>query len=201
MLTRRSFLSSVAGAAAAALAGCSPSDGTRGSAPAPPDCPALEASGDSREPLWQTALRRGIIYGSSTATWQLSDAGYRRLFARESAILFTEDDLLWYRLRPTPKSGLDFNYSDRIVSFANRQRMLIVGAHLVWDEGFGDGWTDDDLWGMDEQTARDVFTARLTLLSSDIAVRSPRGSSPTKCSTRWDCAPTYRGMQPSDLPT
>jgi endo-1,4-beta-xylanase len=35
--------------------------------------------------------------------------------------------------------------------------MLVFGAHLVWDEGFGEGWTDDDLWGMDEQTARRVL--------------------------------------------
>ena len=24
----------------------------------------------------------------------------------------------------------------------------MFGAHLVWDEGFGEGWTDDDLWGI-----------------------------------------------------
>lgn len=33
----------------------------------------------------------------------------------------------------------------------------MFGAHLVWDEGFGDGWTDDDLWGMTEQQAGDVL--------------------------------------------
>jgi endo-1,4-beta-xylanase len=87
----------------------------------------------------------------------VSDASYRRLFAREAAILFTEDDLLWYRLRPSPEFGLDFSYGDRIVAFARRQGMLVLGAHLVWDEGFGEGWTEDDLWGMDEQTARDLL--------------------------------------------
>jgi endo-1,4-beta-xylanase len=35
--------------------------------------------------------------------------------------------------------------------------MLILGAHLVWDEGFGDGWSDDDLWGIDEERARDLL--------------------------------------------
>jgi endo-1,4-beta-xylanase len=102
----------------------------------------------------QCSPSREIVFGSSTATWQLSDADYRRLFAREAAILFTEDDLLWYRLRPTPESDLDFTYADRIIEFAKRQGMLVFGAHLVWDEGFGERWTDEDLWGMDERTAR-----------------------------------------------
>jgi endo-1,4-beta-xylanase len=40
------------------------------------------------------------------------------------------------------------------MAFAERHRQLVFGAHLVWDEGFGDGWTEDDIWGMDEDTAR-----------------------------------------------
>ena len=31
---------------------------------------------------------------------------------------------------------------------------MVFAAHLVWDEGFGEEWTEDDLWGMDEETAR-----------------------------------------------
>jgi endo-1,4-beta-xylanase len=102
-------------------------------------------------------MPRGVVYGSSTATWQLSDEEFRRLYQRHAAILFTEDDLLWYRLRPTPRSDLDFTYGDRIVAFARREGMLVVGAHLVWDEGFGEGWTDDDLWSLDESAARDLL--------------------------------------------
>jgi endo-1,4-beta-xylanase len=161
-ITRRSFLIGAAGAAAAGLIGCSESDTSRRSptavsSPSPVDCAALEDAAGARAPLWETAFERGIVYGSSTATWQLSDAAYRRLFAREAAILFTEDDLLWYRLRPTPTSDLDFRFGDRIISFAERQGMLVLGAHLVWDEGFGEGWTDDDLWGLTEREARDLI--------------------------------------------
>lgn len=101
--------------------------------------------------------QREIVFGSSAATWQLSDADYRRLFVREAEMLFTEDDLLWYRLRPKPDSVLDFTYADQIIEFAEQHGMLVFAAHLVWDEGFGEGWTDDDLWGMDEQTARKVL--------------------------------------------
>jgi endo-1,4-beta-xylanase len=40
------------------------------------------------------------------------------------------------------------------MAFAEKNRQLVLGAHLVWDEGFGEEWTEDDLWGMDEETAR-----------------------------------------------
>jgi endo-1,4-beta-xylanase len=118
---------------------------------------AAASSVGTSPPLRRIARRRGLIYGSSTATWQIADAEYRRLFAAEAGMLFTEDDLLWYRLRPTPDSDLDFTYGDRIVSFAERLGIPVFGAHLVWDQGFGDGWTDDDLWGLTEGDARTLL--------------------------------------------
>jgi endo-1,4-beta-xylanase len=47
-------------------------------------------------PCWQRAQRNGLVFGSSIATWQL-DERHRALHAREAALLFTEDDLLWHR--------------------------------------------------------------------------------------------------------
>jgi endo-1,4-beta-xylanase len=164
IVNRRSFIVGAAGTAAACLFACTDSNeadhartAVDNSKPTAADCPAIDAADGSRLPLWQTAFQRGIVYGSSTATWQLSDATYRKLFERQAAILFTEDDLLWYRLRPTPQSELDFEYGDQIIGFAERNNMLVLGAHLVWDNGFGEGWTDDDLWGMNQQQARDLI--------------------------------------------
>jgi len=148
-LTRRSVLLGAAGAAAGVMTGALP--GVVRAATTQP----------ARPPLWRTAMKNGIVYGSSTATWQISDQQYRDVFIREAGILFTEDDLLWYRLKPTPDSELDFTYGDRIVSFARRHGQLVFGAHLVWDEGFGEGWTDDDLWGLDEQQARTLLFGTL----------------------------------------
>jgi endo-1,4-beta-xylanase len=145
LLSRRSLLRGAAGLAAAGVVGSA--------LPAAAGTPA----GSGRTPLWRQARRRGIAYGTSAATWQLSDAPYARLVAREAAILFTEDDLLWYRLKPTPDSELDFSFGDQIVGFAERHGMLVFGAHLVWDEGFGEGWTDDDLWGLDRADARQLL--------------------------------------------
>jgi endo-1,4-beta-xylanase len=109
-------------------------------------------------PLWQQAAAKGIVYGSSTATWQFEpDPDYSVLFQREAGMLFTEDDLLWYRLKPTPDSELDFSFGDRIIAYAEGNGQHVFGAHLVWDEGFGEGWTFDDLWGMTEQQARDTL--------------------------------------------
>jgi endo-1,4-beta-xylanase len=121
--------------------------------------PALPAAAESsrqpagRTPLWRQAQRRGIVFGSSIATWQL-DRGYSRLHAREAGLLFTEDDLLWYQLKPTPDARLNFGPGDQIVGFAERNDQLTIGAHLVWDEGFGEGWTDDDLWGLSRPEAQ-----------------------------------------------
>jgi endo-1,4-beta-xylanase len=165
VLTRRSFLVAAAGTAAG-LAGCSgsgsgPSAGPTSSSPTT-SAAAVELPDCGRGPaLWQRAIERGIVYGSSAATWQLKDDEYRRLFEREAAILFTEDDLLWWRLRPTPDSDLDFTFGDRIVGFAERNDILVFGAHLVWDQGFGEGWTDADLRGLDQQRARDLLFGTL----------------------------------------
>jgi endo-1,4-beta-xylanase len=148
-------------ALAAGAAGCtgsssagSSSSTVAGPPPAPPvDCPGADAG----TALWQVAARQGVLYGSSTATWQISDPAYRRLYEKQAAILFTEDDLLWYRLRPKPTSDLDFSYADRIIRFAERNDMLVFGAHLVWDEGYGNGWSESDLYRLDGATARKLL--------------------------------------------
>jgi endo-1,4-beta-xylanase len=136
-MTRRSVLKGAAGAAAVGLLG-----GTE---------PALAA--ERRVPLWRTARHRGIVYGSSWATWQ-SDKDYIRLLNREAAIVFTEDDLLWYRLKPSRHAKLDFSFGDRFIARAERHRQLVFGAHLVWDEGFGDGWGEHELSRLSEHEAR-----------------------------------------------
>ena len=98
LLSRRSVLLGAAGTAAAGVVGSTaPTVADTGPA-APPDTP-----------LWREAWRNGIVFGSSTATWQISDKEYARVFDHEAAMLFTEDDLLWYRLKPKPNARLDFS--------------------------------------------------------------------------------------------
>jgi endo-1,4-beta-xylanase len=120
--------------------------------------------------LWRAAARNNLVYGSSIAAWQVwnddltetTDPGYARLHPQHAALLFPEDDLLWYRIRPTPTSGLDFRYSDRMYRFAEHHDQLVyAGPGLVWDDGFGGGWSDDDLWNIGEKRARHLLYGTL----------------------------------------
>ena len=145
-VARRTLL---AGAAAAGLAATA-------SRPA-----GAASSRHAGPPLWQLAVAKGLVFGSSVATWQLDDT-YPALHAREAALLFTEDDLLWYQLKPRPTSRLHFETGDQIIGFAEQNKQLTIGAHLVWDEGFGDGWTDDDLWGLSKKKAEKLLYGVIT---------------------------------------
>ncbi len=150
--TRRSLLR---GAAAAGLLSAASAVGVAGSAAA---ATTADVRGNLTEiPLWRTAANQGILYGSSTATWQISDPEYRSLVRRETAVLLTGVDLLWYRLKPTPDADLDFTSGDRIVAFAEGNGQLVLGAHLVRDQGFGDGWKHGDLWGLTAAAARELL--------------------------------------------
>src|SRR3954453_3618184 len=108
--------------------------------------------------IYQQAAAKGILYGASTATWQYEpDSAYAALFQRGAGMPLTEDDLLWYRLKPTQSSSLDFSYGDRAVSFASGNGQPVFGAHLVWDEGLGEGWPQDQLYNLSNQEARDIL--------------------------------------------
>src|SRR3954447_22930996 len=108
--------------------------------------------------IYQQAAAKGIVYGSSTATWQYEpDSAYAALFKREAGMLFTEDDLLWYRLKPTQTSALDFSYGDQARAFAQTNAQQFFAAHLVWDEGLGDGWAPDALYNLSTQDARNIL--------------------------------------------
>jgi endo-1,4-beta-xylanase len=151
-LSRRStVLAAAAGATTAGLIRPTrllAQDATPAASPTLPDI--------TRTPLWQTALNNRLVFGTSFATWQ-GDPDYVQLIDHEAAILFTEDDFLWYKLKPAPDAELDFTPADEFFALAEKQQQLILGAHLVWDEGFGEGWTEDDLWGLDEATAHSLL--------------------------------------------
>jgi len=149
-LDRRSLLLGAAGAAAGLTAAATHP------ARAAAATGAARIPDTGRPPLWQQADRKGIVFGSSIATWQL-DKTYPKLHAREAGLLFTEDDLLWYQLKPGPDAPLNFEPGDQIVGFAEENDQLVIGAHLAWDEGFGEGWTDEDLWDLSRSEAEELL--------------------------------------------
>lgn len=136
---RRFLLGGVAALTLTGLAASSPPSGVAihsgSSVPSRAPAPA---------PLWRVAAERGITFGSAASVRVYADAAYGALLDREAAIVFTEEDLLWYELKPTSESALDFNFADQLYARARRHGQLVFGAHLVWDEGFGDGWKDFD---------------------------------------------------------
>jgi endo-1,4-beta-xylanase len=154
-LDRRSLLRGTAGLAGLAAAGAA---GLRlpGTAEAAVSGAAAGIPRTGRPPLWKQADRKGLVFGSSIATWQL-DKTYPRLHAREAGLLFTEDDLLWYQLKPNPDAPLNFGAGDQIIDLAEKNDQLVIAAHLAWDEGFGEGWTEKDLWGLSKKQAKKLL--------------------------------------------
>ena len=154
-LTRRDVLTTTAGAGfAMRVRSAAAQDGTPMVTPmATPMASPVSAA----TPLWEVAWQKGIVAGTSLATWQADDAEYLSLVDREAAVLFTEDDLLWWRLKPSPDAELDFSHADRFFAIAEEQGQLVFATHLVWDEGFGERWVMNDLWGLDEAAARSLL--------------------------------------------
>ena len=109
-----------------------------------PTTPTTVPSGTPTPPheqigLATSATSTGLVFGTSAATWQLDDADYSRLVDTQAGLVLTEDDLLWYRLRPSPRAAFDFSYADALFQRADKHRQRVVGAHLVWDEGAATG--------------------------------------------------------------
>lgn len=161
LLSRRSLLRGAAGVSATGLVLPRYQGLAQDATPEGSPAPAPQASPVAGLSLWQAAWANGIVYGTSLATWQAEDPEYLPVVEREAAILFTEDDLLWWRLKPAPDAELDFTYGDMVMDIAERHGSLVIGAHLVWDEGFGEGWAEDDIWGLEEQAARTLLFGTL----------------------------------------
>jgi endo-1,4-beta-xylanase len=143
-ITRRTVLKGAAGAAAAATLG------------GPAVAAAARGAG---KPLWKLAQRNGVVFGTAIATWMFEDEPFMNLVRRQAALLFTMDDFLWYQLKPSREAELNFGPGDAIVAKAKENRQLLFGAHLVWDEGFGEGWEEGEMFELSEQEARDMLFA------------------------------------------
>ena len=153
-ITRRTVLKGAAGAVAAGALG-----GT-----------VAEAALGHYGPLWKVAQRNGVVFGTAIATWMFEDDPFMDLVAREAALIFTMDDFLWYQLKPSRDAPLNFGPGDAIVAKARENRQLVFGAHLVWDEGLGEGWAEGELFELSEQEAREILFGTL-----EATVRRYRG--------------------------
>jgi endo-1,4-beta-xylanase len=142
-ITRRTVIKGAAGAAAAATLGG----------------PVVAAARGSGKPLWKLAQRNGVVFGTAIATWMFEDEPFMDLVRRQAALIFTMDDFLWYQLKPSRDAPLNFEPGDAIVAKAKENRQLLFGAHLVWDEGFGEGWEEGEMFDLTEAEARELLFA------------------------------------------
>ncbi len=157
--------------------------------------------------LAEVAATAGLVFGSSAASWQLDDADYAALHHREAAALLTEDDLLWYRLRPRPQAQLDFTAADEVLAHAGRAGQYAVGAHLLWDGGLGPGWDGVDLPDLGRVAARrlllDTIAAEVThcrgrvgawVVANEVTDAEDRDEHGLRTSTPW-----YRALGPDHV--
>jgi len=83
------------------------------------------------------AARAGILFGASVANEIDSDAAYRRLYARETAILTTDWALKFDNLRPHP-GVLETADAERLLAFAKSIGVPLRGHALMWNENVPD---------------------------------------------------------------
>ena len=171
----------------------------------------------ARNALWQLARKRGLVFGSSTATWQLfneplddlTPTEYSALFRRQAEMVFTEDDLLWYKLKPESRRGAGLPLRRPRV----RVRPTATGS-----------WCSPPTWSgtrasaragprttcgsWTSRTPRSCSSAPRGPWSAATAAGPPAGSWPTRSPARSATtptssasAPTCRGTRPSAAAT
>ena len=107
--------------------------------------------------LKERAARKGIIYGSAIKKSILeSDQKFVDAVIKECSILVPELELKWSagsaKLRPSINT-FDFTKSDWIVDFANKNKLLLRGHTLVWNESLP-RWFKEDV---NRNNARNVL--------------------------------------------
>jgi len=110
MITRRALLSAGAGSLIA---------------PAFAQAPNLAPS------LAVLAAAKGLTYGSAAATYELRDADFRALLAREPAMLVPEYEMKRHVVEPQP-GVYDFSGIDALLAFAHSHGQGFRGHPLVW---------------------------------------------------------------------
>jgi len=117
MLTRRAIVEFLA-ASAAGVAGESLS--------------VARAANDCADyPLGSIAAAHGRLYGCAATTFQLQNAAFVPVLAREARILVAEYEMKRAVLEPRP-GGYEFAAADALLHFAVRGQMKFRGHTLVW---------------------------------------------------------------------
>ena len=94
---------------------------------------ALALPGSAQEPgaLKTIAAAKGFVFGAAAASYELRDADFSALLAREAAQLVPEYEMKRQALEIKP-GVYDFTALDSLFGFAARNRLSMRGHTLVW---------------------------------------------------------------------
>jgi endo-1,4-beta-xylanase len=93
--------------------------------------------------LRDIAARRGVLYGSATATYELKDPAFAAALAREAAIIVAEYEMKRSDIETAP-GVYDFSACDALLRYAHAYNMVFRGHTLVW-HAKNPAWMEDAL--------------------------------------------------------
>ena len=99
--------------------------------------------------LRELADIRGIFIGAAVNVSHLeNDKEYEEVLQREFNMVAPENGMKWSKLRPG-KDTFNFDHADKLVEFAQENKMTVRGHPLVWDVKLPvwvtDGTTDEEM--------------------------------------------------------
>jgi len=94
-------------------------------------------------PLRRRAAECGLLYGTAAATYQIADATFADVLAREAGILVPEYELKRGAVELLP-GQYDFTSTDALLAFARAHDMRFRGHTLVWHHSNPD-WLNTEL--------------------------------------------------------
>jgi endo-1,4-beta-xylanase len=98
---------------------------------------------DANRGLRELAARRGILYGSATATYELKEPAFAAVFAREAGILVAEYEMKRSDIETAP-GVYDFSACDALLRYARANAMQMRAHTLVW-YAKNPAWMEDAL--------------------------------------------------------
>ncbi len=84
--------------------------------------------------LGALARKHNQIYGAAVQSDRLEEADFADALQREVSIIVPENELKWYKLRPS-QNEFDFSGYHKLADFARANNIAMRGHTLVWYEG------------------------------------------------------------------
>jgi endo-1,4-beta-xylanase len=128
------------------------------------------SAGHPSDPAEQTlralAARHGLRIGTAVDMAALSEPEYREIASTEFSTVTAENVMKWESLEPT-RGTYDWTAADELVRFAQRNRQLVRGHVLVWQNQLP-GWLTQGVadGSIDTAELRDLLRRHITTVVS-----------------------------------